>query len=245
MAQKILKVFLGLLAIGCVVISVSSESSSYERSLIRKQLLQYYDKYEHPDNLTVKFGIALVRFDAFPDLNKLETIGWLRYAWTDPRLKYDAETGVDVLHLQPDQIWKPDITLYNSYLPDGTKCTQTNVLVYPKGEVLWVPPCSFKVHCDMKELRKDPEGKQKCFLKFGSWTYDGWKLGMKMYNDQHEMDMSDYAWDNKWKITENNAVLNNKTYPCCSEPYLDITYNLGFQTTAEKRELLIRNDDFA
>jgi len=138
--------------------------------------------------------------------------------------------NVELLRLPNDQVWKPDIVLYNSYdthlFPE---CAPSHVLIYPNGEILWVPPCKFKVLCDMQNLRKDPTVTQICFIKFGSWTHDGLTVDLKLYNDKAEVDLSDH-WDiSKWKIVGHNATVNVKTYDCCPEPYTDISFYIEFQ----------------
>jgi len=64
----------------------------------------------------------------------------------------------------------------------GTSCEQTNVLIYPTGQVLWVPPCRYVSMCG-NTLKNNPSNLLNCPLIFGSWTYDGWALGLQFYND--------------------------------------------------------------
>lgn len=67
-----------------------------------------------------------------------------------------------MLRLPPDKVWKPDIVLFNKYCLrnfPNLLCTfiifsadgnyevryKSNVLIYPNGEVLWVPPAIYQV----------------------------------------------------------------------------------------------------
>lgn len=82
-------------------------------------------------------------------------------------------SGVDVLRIGHDEIWKPDITLYNSANPgELMTCTNTMPLIYSSGTALWVPPCHVSAYCNLT-LEEHPFGEQNCKLKFGSWVYDG------------------------------------------------------------------------
>ena len=56
---------------------------------------------------------------------------------------------------------------------DGTY--QTNVVVSNEGSCLYVPPGIFKSTCKI-DITWFPFDDQMCDLKFGSWTYSGWKV---------------------------------------------------------------------
>ena len=56
---------------------------------------------------------------------------------------------------------------------DGT--FQTNVVVSHDGSCLYVPPGIFKSTCKI-DITWFPFDDQLCDLKFGSWTYSGWKV---------------------------------------------------------------------
>ena len=60
---------------------------------------------------------------------------------------------------------------------------------------------------------------QVCYLKFGSWTYDGFKLDINFHDDQEAMETSDYVESNEWALLEHPAKKNVKYYQCCTEPY--------------------------
>lgn len=51
----------------------------------------------------------------------LEVNAWLKYAWTDVKLKWDPEEygGVTDLRYPVDSIWKPDVLLYNRLVIGG------------------------------------------------------------------------------------------------------------------------------
>lgn len=89
--------------------------------------------------------------------------------WNDYQLQWDEADygGIAVLRLPPDKVWKPDIVLFNKYVlimksksifiylnfvyfyysADGNYEVRykSNVLIYPNGEVLWVPPAIYQV----------------------------------------------------------------------------------------------------
>lgn len=96
-------------------------------------------------------------------------------------------------------------------------------VVSHKGEVMWIPPSIFKSTCPI-DITHFPFDIQNCTLKFGSWTYDGWKLDLIFYNGIEEVDQSDYIKSNEWRLLEAPAIKHTKYYPCCKEPYPDLTF---------------------
>lgn len=57
---------------------------------------------------------------------------------------------------------------------DGTY--PTNVVVKNNGTCLYVPPGIFKSTCKI-DITWFPFDDQRCEMKFGSWTYDGFQVG--------------------------------------------------------------------
>lgn len=51
----------------------------------------------------------------------------------------------------------------------------TKATIYHVGLVEWKPPAIFKSSCEI-DVEFFPFDEQTCVLKFGSWTYDGFKV---------------------------------------------------------------------
>jgi len=51
-----------------------------------------------------------------------------------------------------------------------------------EGTVLWIPPALFRSSCSI-DITQFPFDVQTCQLKFGSWTYDGFKLDIDFYDN--------------------------------------------------------------
>jgi nicotinic acetylcholine receptor len=235
-----MKFFAAILLIGLIAIATGSSKVSRKgasgdaagRAEVRKKIFSDYDKMNIPDDVAVKFGVSLLSVDANEEKSSLAADVWLKFMWTDSRLQWDNTTNkVNALRIGSQEIWKPDITLFNSAnLKDMVSCWDSNPIVYPSGQILWVPPCQAHAHCNFT-LDRQPYGPQKCQLKFGSWTYDAFSLDLDfMANSEAEKKMDvDYFGSTEWKIVGNTASRNEKYYPCCEEPYIDITYDLTIQ----------------
>ncbi|GAU97762.1 hypothetical protein RvY_09001 [Ramazzottius varieornatus] len=109
----------------------------------------------------------------------------------------------------------------------------TKVEVRFTGDVRWEPPAIYKSYC-LINVEYFPYDQQSCKMKFGSWTYDGWAVDLKplrgYINDSIDikigMDLSEYYPSIEWDILQVPARRHTIYYPCCQEPYPDITFTI-------------------
>ena len=73
---------------------------------------------------------------------------------------------------------------------DGT--FQTNIVVSSDGSMLYVPPGIFKSTCKI-DITWFPFDDQKCDLKFGSWTYTGFKVTKILCNTLFQIVL--FSWN--------------------------------------------------
>jgi hypothetical protein len=106
-----------------------------------------------------------------------------------------------------------------------------SAVVSSDGKVMWIPMAIFKSTCSI-DITHFPFDGQSCILKFGSWTYDGFKLNIDFYNGLEEIDVNDYIKSNEWELTGHPAKKNVKYYPCCKEPFPDLTFTLTIKRIA-------------
>ena len=110
---------------------------------------------------------------------------WFNLAWNDYQMGWNTSEygGVDSVVIHPRNLWIPDILLYNSADErfDGT--FQTNVVASADGSMLYVPPGIFKSTCKI-DITWFPFDDQSCELKFGSWTYTGFKVRFLFLSSQ-------------------------------------------------------------
>lgn len=108
----------------------------------------------------------------------------------------------------------------------------TKATLLHTGLVIWEPPAIYKSACIMN-VEFFPFDVQKCGLKFGSWTYDGFEVDLvhvcardQESTDviQNGMDFSEFYQNVEWDIVSVTAKKNIKRYICCIEPYPDVTF---------------------
>jgi len=173
------------------------------------------------DNATViSVGASLIKvLEVEEDVQTLTARIWYQLTWNDSRLKWDDKSSEEPLRVPPYLIWRPDIMLYNSVRKPELE--ETLALVYPTGKVLWIPPVTATVSCDM-DFGAYPFDTQKCFFKFGSWTYHGYLLNVTLSMDT--IDISNFGNHSGWQVVAEQATREDKIYPCCKEPYPSVTF---------------------
>eukprot|EP00740_Mantoniella_antarctica_P026384 CAMPEP_0198704698 /NCGR_PEP_ID=MMETSP1468-20131203/390039_1 /TAXON_ID=1461545 /ORGANISM="Mantoniella sp, Strain CCMP1436" /LENGTH=356 /DNA_ID=CAMNT_0044463523 /DNA_START=879 /DNA_END=1945 /DNA_ORIENTATION=- len=125
---------------------------------------------------------------------------WQRISWKDPNLVWNASAygGVKWLTVNEEEIWVPDVTIYNTVGITQEEIQPTNLKVYANGLVFWSRPGPMTLKCGANGERGDrpqdvemaaafggrfwpspidlalfPFDKQRCELVIASWVYPG------------------------------------------------------------------------
>lgn len=192
--------------------------------------------------LTVKMGLRLSQLLDIDEKNQIMTTSvWLRQEWSDLRLKWDpsAYGGIKMTHIPSQDLWRPDILLYNNADGDFVVTLLTKATVHYDGKIIWEPPVIYKSYCPI-DVEYFPFDMQECFMKFGSWTYDGHEVDLQHICDSQALyledtkekvinrgiDIKDFYPNVEWDIINVTARRKDKFYPCCPAPYPDITFNI-------------------
>jgi nicotinic acetylcholine receptor len=162
---------------------------------------------------------------------------WVEQEWTDYKLRWDPEEygGVQKLHVPADQIWLPDLVLYNNADGNYEVTIMTKATIHHDGRVVWKPPSIYKSACAI-DVEYFPFDEQTCTMKFGTWTYDGTVVDLKHKSQvgqvsdaaliEQGMDLSEFYLSVEWDVMSVPAVRTEKYYSCCDTPYIDITFNI-------------------
>ncbi|XP_020288860.1 acetylcholine receptor subunit alpha-like 2 [Pseudomyrmex gracilis] len=222
-----------------LILSVQISYSNPDAKRLYDDLLSNYNRLIRPvfnntDTVVVKLGL---RLSQLIDLNLkdqiLTTNVWLEHEWQDHKFQWDPTEygGVTELYVPSEHIWLPDIVLYNNADGEYGVTTMTKAVLHYTGRVVWTPPAIFKSSCEI-DVRYFPFDQQICFMKFGSWTYDGFQIDLKHINQNVSdkvdvgIDLREYYLSVEWDIMDVPAERHRKYYPCCLEPYPDIFFNI-------------------
>uniref|UniRef100_A0A6P7FL33 Acetylcholine receptor subunit alpha-like 1 isoform X3 n=1 Tax=Diabrotica virgifera virgifera TaxID=50390 RepID=A0A6P7FL33_DIAVI len=201
-------------------------------------LLSNYNRLIRPvgnnsDRLTVKMGLRLSQLIDVNLKNQIMTTNvWVEQEWNDYKLKWNPDDygGVETLHVPSEHIWLPDIVLYNNADGNYEVTIMTKAILHHTGTVVWKPPAIYKSFCEI-DVEYFPFDEQTCFMKFGSWTYDGYMVDLRHLQQVQDsnkidvgIDLQDYYISVEWDIMKVPAVRNEKYYSCCEEPYPDIIF---------------------
>lgn len=149
-------------------------------------LLSNYNRLIRPvvnntETLTVWLGLKLSQLIEVSLRNQVMTTNlWVKQKWFDYKLKWDPEEygGVEMLYVPSEQIWLPDIVLYNNWDGNYEVTLMTKATLKYTGEVFWEPPAIYKSSCEMN-VEYFPYDEQTCLMKFGSWTYNGAQVELR------------------------------------------------------------------
>uniref|UniRef100_A0A8D3D7V7 Neuronal acetylcholine receptor subunit alpha-7 n=1 Tax=Scophthalmus maximus TaxID=52904 RepID=A0A8D3D7V7_SCOMX len=212
----------------CVCLCLWSLQGVYQRRLYT-ELMRNYNPLERPvhndsHSLTVHFSFSLLQIMDVDEKNQVLTTNiWLQLYWTDFYLQWNTSEypGVTNVRFPDNQIWRPDVLLYNSADERFDASFHTNILVNSTGYCQYLPPGIFKSTCHI-DVRWFPFDVQRCDLKFGSWTYGGWSLDLQMV----EADVTGYIANGEWDLVEVPGRRSERFYDCCQEPYPDVTFTV-------------------
>lgn len=207
-----------------------------EQSLI-KALFKNYDSEGRPvlnlsTPVVVKFGLAYSNLQSLDEKNQVLTSNvWIRQQWHDPWLSWDASkyNGLSSINISPNLVWKPDIVLHNNVNEEGDHGEQylfdTKIIVSSDGTATWLSPNLIKSSCKIN-VKYFPWDIQTCYLKFGSWTFNGFKLDLDFYGEKPGADLSTFTLNGEWDLLSADATRNVVYYGCCVEPYPDLTFEI-------------------
>merc|ERR1711860_106688 len=210
-----------ILLLAAAVIGSCSATDSETRidylGRLKRDLFMDYDKTVIPlakEKEPVNLALGATAYNLkLNEKDELDMLVWARLTWDDLRLKWDPKEyhGISVFRIPADQLWIPDIQVYNAieYGPGSWSSTfgdsSVNALVYSNGEVLYIPPVNVKVQCSNAVTK---------------------------YNNQNCIDTNDLDPTSPVFITANSCTKEArevKHYDCCEEPYISIQYDFRVQ----------------
>jgi len=194
---------------------------------------------EGSDAVTLYFGMGLIQILQIIEVEQTMKINvWLRMIWSDSRLSWDADEydGVPNIRLPFDSVWNPEIVLFNNANGVYEVNYKSNVVVYPDGTILWVPPALFVSTCSI-DVRYFPFDEQICEMTFGSWTYNSEQVSMAWYDGwpgEPFAVMTDYVRSGSWDITIAPGIIK-------TDPHRKVTNTIFYLHLRRKTLFFIIN----
>jgi len=102
------------------------------------------------------------------------------------------------------------------------------------GDVLWLPAAIFRSTCSV-DILYFPFDVQICKLKFGSWTYDGFKLDVHFHTDIGPMvRYVDFVWRDYWGKRSHSMHTQNVKFLDCTAGGYTTQYNSDIKVHINK-----------
>ncbi|PSN48328.1 hypothetical protein C0J52_03410 [Blattella germanica] len=180
---------------------------------LKRDLLLNYDKFarpaQHTNTTTVRLGM---------------TFRHIALTWTDEKLKWNESDygGLGVLHVADHEIWQPDIVLYNRpfILRDTINAKRYLQML---EDYVWPMVSAWDNVNDVIFMQDGAppnfENVKKVVLPDVSYVI-ALHSTLKKEIRVELMEMME------WEFVGVEDSRNVKTYACCIEPYIDVTYKL-------------------
>ncbi|XP_060063146.1 neuronal acetylcholine receptor subunit alpha-10-like [Ylistrum balloti] len=150
---------------------------------------------------------------------------WVRLQWKDCRLVWNATEnyGLSAMVLPENEVWTPDIEVYDSVSDDIRRERDFRVYVNSTGSVTFNFQAVITSRCTV-DVTSFPFDVQMCPLSFGSWVYSG--LDMDIHPKRSTGDLSTLVPNVEWIVENFNVVREEKYFDCCKDPFPFLNYSI-------------------
>lgn len=198
---------------------------------LRKDLVKDYHSIADAKTVPVNITLVINRVTLSYKDSIFAVNGWLIQEWWDPKLKWNASKydGINVVHMAPYEIWRPEIISYDSVSGYQGSYDDTNFLVNSSGRVFWMPPITYKVYCKL-DIVNWPFDTQNCSLQLCPQSYDNNDLILS-FNSEKKYVIQNVTGN--WKITSVQYTARNIErsvgYSESVPPYTSLIYVFEIQ----------------
>uniref|UniRef100_A0A6G1SMP0 Acetylcholine receptor subunit beta-like 2 n=1 Tax=Aceria tosichella TaxID=561515 RepID=A0A6G1SMP0_9ACAR len=239
---------LKLLVAIVLVLRVVPSIANPDANRLYEDLMMPYNRLLRPvqndnDTLLVKLGLKLSQLiDVNLRYQMMTTIVWMEQEWIDYKLKWDPDDygGITKLHVPSEDLWRPDLVLYNNADGDYVVTIMNKATLHNDGRIVWKPPAVYKSSCHI-DVAYFPFDSQTCIMKFGTWTWNGIHIDLRHINQADVnstalnsssnqidvgIDLSDFLLNVEWDVMAVPATRRERSYECCIGAFQDITFNV-------------------
>ncbi|XP_055335167.1 acetylcholine receptor subunit beta-like 1 [Paramacrobiotus metropolitanus] len=156
------------------------------------------------DPVKIHFGIVLVLILGVNERDQVfKTNLWYRLGWNDPQLAWTPEKygNIQAVRMPADKVWTPDVVLLNNADGKYGVSYKSNVVIYSKGDISWLPPSIYKSTCEINVVYF-PFDIQTCKMRFRSWTWNSQEVLLESFGETNFVDLTDFTDSGTWCILE-------------------------------------------
>ncbi|VDK31956.1 unnamed protein product [Taenia asiatica] len=182
--------------------------------------------------LQVNLGLCMIKLIHIDERRQvMKSNVWLPMVWRDYQLTWDPAKygGLKVIRVPHNEVWKPDIVLFNNADGNYEVVWQPNLLVHHDGSILWMPPAVYESSCAI-DVEYFPFDEQECEMKFGSWAFDASRISLGFYSSLDFVDLSDYWRSGTWDLVDVPARIVNTYSGEVNNTYIVYTIKLRRKT---------------
>ncbi|XP_066270572.1 neuronal acetylcholine receptor subunit alpha-10-like isoform X2 [Branchiostoma lanceolatum] len=210
------------ITLGLLVLTMFDMTQAVPEAELIQDLLEDYRRETRPVkdwSTTVNVVMAVILAQII-EVNSREQIMtsnlWFRYNWVDEYLTWNVTQygGIESIHTNSENIWRPDILVYNRLQDEGWSSTpDTNAEVFYDGRVNWFHPVTLRSTCLM-DVSRFPYDIQRCPLTLGSWTYSNDLLDIEREDNPGSNTESEYTENGEWillSVKAEKGLINTPT----------------------------------
>ena len=155
--------------------------------------------------MNINFTLILSQLISLEEYDQYMTAKvWLAQSWFDERLKWDPDDfgGMEKVQLPGDEIWRPELVLYNNADGSYESTFMAMAIVYFNGSVEWTPPAVFHSSCGIR-VRHFPFDIQLCPMIFQSWVFSKKEIQLKLTESKYgslQAIRNDFTESGEWAI---------------------------------------------
>ncbi|KAI8483610.1 acetylcholine-gated cation-selective channel [Branchiostoma belcheri] len=163
------------------------------------------------ESVEVSINLAL---EQIIDLNEPEQVLnskiWMKMIWKDINLQWDPGDydGMTNMTIRADEIWRPDIVLFENVDQGFSGWPVDLVRVDSDGTVYWAFPIVASTSCDV-DVTNFPFDAQACPLKFGSWLHDRSSIKLGRNKTTGSLVLKPHA---EWQVASFSPIFKVKEY---------------------------------
>jgi len=191
---------------------------------LRNKLFHHYKKEDRPvklvsNNVNLKYGIEIKSLEQFDQKGEnIEFNLWITQLWNDEYLTWNqSEFEYHHLNINSNQIWIPDLELYNAASTPLIFDSNGGLKLLYNGDILWIRPTRYSFSCKL-DLKQFPFDTQHCTMTFGSWKYNANFLDLRPFKNHKKfqnISKDPNFSHNEWNIIDTYVVHEDIEYLCC------------------------------